>query len=136
MSHKVRDKILEDEVHKVEREGQWKSECADKREERDSLDPVLHGEPVLFGRRGGCDYFLGLVEKSLVGAFFKSHNIVRLFSVKAGEWDIVDGSRGVTYTVNFTAATGAEAVMAFDSHDLCDGWHVSKNEEEEGTEEK
>ena len=38
--------------------------------------------------------------------------------------------------MNFTAAAGAEAIMALDSHDLCDSRHVSKNEEEEGTEER
>jgi len=71
-----------------------------------------------------------------MGAFLKGYCVIRLLSIKTCKWDIVSGSCGVTYTTDFAKAARAEAVMALDSHDLCDGWHVSENEEEEGMEEK
>ena len=37
---------------------------------------------------------------------------------------------------DLTEATGAESVMVFHLHDLCDSWHVSEDEDEEGAEEK
>ena len=42
----------------------------------------------------------------------------------------------MTNPTDFAEATGAESIMAFYSHDLCDSWHVSEDEDEEDVEEK
>ena len=68
-----------------------------------------------------------------MGAHFESPGIVRCFSVEPCEWDIVDGPCGVTDPMDFAEAAGAKAVVSFHSHDFCNGWHVSKDEDDEGT---
>jgi len=102
----------------------------------DTLDPISHGKPVLLSCCTSHDDLLCLVKESFVGALLKGYCVIRCIPINPCKWDVVDTSYWVTDSVDFTETAGTEAVVAFHSHDLCDSWHISKDEEKEGMEEK
>ena len=71
-----------------------------------------------------------------MGSVSKCLGIVGCFSVVACEWNVINAACRVTDPVDFAETTGTETVVAFHSHRLRNGWHVSEDEDNENAKKK
>ena len=69
-----------------------------------------------------------------MGVLLENLHIIRFFPIRACEQDVINTSSRIMDPMDFAEATRAKAVMTFHLHDLCDSWHISKDEDEKGLE--
>jgi len=71
-----------------------------------------------------------------MGVLLKACCSIGCIPIDPCKWDVVNTPCRVTDSMDFAETARAEAIVTLHPHNLCDSWHISKDEDEEGTEEK